>query len=71
MSCKNDPKKFINNAFHGAYRGETATCPCTRCCMAYLTKTEVQKHLLVRGFDESFINARGDGEPSADEKDCN
>ena len=34
-------------------------------------KNEVQKHLLVRGFDESFINARGDGEPSADEKDCN
>jgi hypothetical protein len=39
--------------------------------MTYLTKTKVQKHLLARGFDGSFINARGNGEPYADEIDCN
>ena len=36
-----------------------------------LNKTKVQKHLLGRGFDESFINGRGNGEPSAYEINCN
>jgi hypothetical protein len=52
-------EKFIEHTFEGTYPGETAACPCTRCCcMAYGTKIEVQQHLLGRGFDKDFIKQK-------------
>ena len=49
-------RKFIQTTFGGTARGETAPCPCSRCrCMSYRTQSQVQSHLVIRGFDESFI----------------
>ena len=49
-------RKFIQTTFGGTTRGETAPCPCSRCrCMSYRTQSQVQSHLVIRGFDESFI----------------
>ena len=49
-------KDFIQNTFGGTSKEETATCPCARCrCMSYINQKDVRCHLVLRGFDESFI----------------
>ena len=52
-------EKFIEYTFEGTYVGETTTCPCGMCRgMAYMTKVEVEEHLIRRGFDDDFIKSR-------------
>ncbi|WVZ52394.1 hypothetical protein U9M48_003458 [Paspalum notatum var. saurae] len=47
---------FLDSKFQGTYQGETASCPCPDCNnVTYGTRFVVQKHLLTRGFHESFI----------------
>ena len=62
-------KKFIETPFGGTFKGLTTPCPCSRCrCMSYRIQYEVERHLLVRGFDESFIQEQGNGEALADDE---
>ncbi|CAN6244183.1 unnamed protein product, partial [Urochloa humidicola] len=50
---------FMADAFEGRYRGETAACPCTRCCcMAFRTKDVVEKHLCEKGFFPGFAKRK-------------
>jgi hypothetical protein len=60
---------YIKSTFTSTYKGETAPCPCSRCCcMSYRTQSEVEKHLVDRGFAESFIPAENNNvEGSVDE----
>ena len=54
-------RQFLDITFGGTSRGGTAPCPCPRCvCMSYRPQSEVQLHVLSRGFAESFIN-EGEG----------
>jgi len=49
-------KDFIQNTFGGTSKEETAPCPCARChCMSYRNQKDVRCHLVLRGFDETFI----------------
>ena len=49
-------KDFIQNTFGGTSKEETVPCPCARCrCMSYRNQKDVRCHLVLRGFDESFI----------------
>ncbi|RLM66420.1 uncharacterized protein C2845_PM16G03270 [Panicum miliaceum] len=57
-------KKFLQNVFGGTSNEETAPCPCTRCrCMSCRTQKEVRTHVALRGFDGSFIQREGNGQP--------
>jgi hypothetical protein len=48
--------EFMKSTFEGTSRGGTAPCPYLKCCcMTYRTRSEVQSHLLARGFDANFI----------------
>lgn len=56
---------FIRSTFGdiSEYEEETAPCPCTGCrCMSFRTEKEVRSHLVLRGFDESFIIGEGNGQ---------
>jgi len=56
-------KDFIKNTFGGTSKEETAPYPCARCrCMSYRNQKDVQSHLVLRGFDESFIQGEVDAE---------
>lgn len=56
-------ENFLKTTFRGNSRGVTAPCPCTRCrCLLYRKQSEVQKHLLSRGFDSEFIKGEGEGD---------
>jgi hypothetical protein len=47
---------FLDTIFEGTYQGETAPCPCPKCLnMSFRTCFKVQRHLVTRGFHESFI----------------
>lgn len=55
---------YIQSIFGDTSNAETAPCPCTRCrCMSYRTKNEVRAHVAQRGFDDSFIQGEGNGQP--------
>ena len=59
-------KEFLDSIFEGTYQGETAPCPCPRCLnTSFRTRIDVQRHLLTRGFAESFIQ----GEDLGDDED--
>ena len=63
-------KNYIQSIFGGTSEEETAPCLCTRCrCMSYQTQKEVRTHVALRGFDESFIQGEGNGQPLLVEKD--
>jgi hypothetical protein len=50
---------YIKSTFTSTYKGETAPCPCSRCCcMSYRTQSEVEKHLVNRGFVGSSSQPR-------------
>ena len=52
-------EKFIESTFEGTYVSETAACPCSRCRgVVYKTKSEVQMHLLSKGFDVNFVKEK-------------
>jgi len=52
-------EKFVDNMFEGMYASETALCPCSRCCgVVYKSKSEVQLHLLSKGFDVNFVKEK-------------
>ena len=52
-------EKFIEHTFEGTYVGDTTTCTCGMCRgMAYMTKVEVEEHLIRRGFDQDFIKIK-------------
>ena len=54
-------KDFIQNTFGGTSKEETAPCPCARCrCMSYRNQKDVRCHLVLRGFDESFIEGNAE-----------
>jgi hypothetical protein len=69
----------IKSTFTSTYKGETAPCPCSRCAACHteqnlrlkniwLIESEVEKHLVDRGFAESFITAEHNNvEGSVDE----
>jgi len=47
---------FLDSTFGGSSKGGTAPCPCSACrSMSFRKWSDVQKHLLRKGFDESFI----------------
>ena len=53
-------REFLDIKFGDSSRGGTAVCSCPRCvCMAYRSRSVVQIHLLSRGFDENFIDEKG------------
>jgi hypothetical protein len=53
---QNRLNEFLDTIFEGTYQGETAPCPCLKCLnMSFGTRFEVQRHLVTRGFHESFI----------------
>ena len=61
-------EEFIQFTFGGTYKGETTPCPCARCHnMSYKTRCEVQSHLILREFDESFIQGEDHGEHSGED----
>jgi hypothetical protein len=65
-------EKFIDTIFEGTYASETALCPCSRCRgVVYKTKSEVQMHLLTKGFDENFVKEKGNVEPWTDDRGLN
>jgi hypothetical protein len=48
--------EYLDRAFGGSSKGGTAPCPCSQCrSTSYRKFSDVQKHLLRRGFDEGFI----------------
>ncbi|WVZ82126.1 hypothetical protein U9M48_029427 [Paspalum notatum var. saurae] len=56
-------KEYLNSIFEGTYQGETAACPCPDCRnMLFESRIIVQKHVINRGFDESFIKGEGIGD---------
>jgi hypothetical protein len=66
----------MKTAFEGTSNRRTAPCPYPRrCCMAYRTCSDacsdVQSHLLFRGFDAHFIKGEGNGNDSDEDNDCN
>jgi len=64
-------EEFIETTFKGTSRGGTAPCPCSRCrTMSFRTKSEVQSHLISRGFDASFIQGELDGVDSDEDNTC-
>jgi hypothetical protein len=66
--------EFMKSTFEGTSHGGTAPCPCPKCCcMAYRTRSEVQSHLLARGFDANFIQGEGNGNGNDSDEDnhCN
>ena len=66
-------EKFMKTLFGGKSRGGTAPCPCTGClCLSYRKQSDIQHHLLYRGFDSNFIKGEceGDGEYSDEENAC-
>jgi hypothetical protein len=47
---------YLDSTFGGSSKGGTAPCPCSTCrSMSFRKRSDVQKHLLRKGFDESFI----------------
>lgn len=64
-------QQFIEKEFQGNYPGQTAACTCCRChCLVYITKIEVEQHLLTKGFDKDFIKQkRRVAEPMDDDCD--
>jgi hypothetical protein len=65
-------KGLVKSTFEGTSHGGTAPCPCPKCCcMAYRTWSEVQSHLLARGFDANFIQGEGNGNDSDEDIHCN
>jgi hypothetical protein len=66
---QNRLNEFLDTIFEGTYQGETAPCPCPKCLnMSFGTHFEVQRHLVTRGFHESFIQG---GDVGDDEDDDN
>jgi hypothetical protein len=64
--------EFMKSTFKGTSCGGTAPYPCPKCCcMAYRTWSEVQSHLLARGFDANFIHGEGNGNDSYEGNHCN
>jgi hypothetical protein len=64
--------QFLETTFKGNSRGGTAPCPCSTCrSLVYITQSEIQRHLLSRGFDDSFIKGEGVGHDSYDDNACN
>jgi hypothetical protein len=66
--------KFMKSTFEGTSHGGTAPYPCPKCCyMAYKTRSEVQSHLLARGFDANFIQGEGNdnGNNLDEDNHCN
>jgi hypothetical protein len=52
-------RQFLDITFGGTSRGGTAPCPCPRCvCMSYRPQSEVQLHVLARGFAKDARNIR-------------
>ncbi|KAL6637481.1 hypothetical protein ACP70R_025053 [Stipagrostis hirtigluma subsp. patula] len=65
-------REFLATTFGGTSRGGTAPCPCRRCrTMSYITQSEMQRHLVLRGFDESFIEEKASGEDPDEFDACN
>ena len=57
--------KFIDTIFEENYTSETTTCPCLRCRgVVYKTKSEVQMHLVTKGFDENFVKEKVNDPPA-------
>jgi len=47
---------YLDSTFGGSSKGGTAPCPCSACrSMSFRKRSDVQNHLLRKGFDESFI----------------
>jgi len=47
---------YLDSTFGGSSKGGTAPCPCSACrSMSFRKRSDVQNHLLWKGFDESFI----------------
>ena len=47
---------YLDSTFGGSSKGGTAACPCAVCrSMAFRKRSDVQSHLLRKGFDEGFI----------------
>jgi hypothetical protein len=47
---------YLDSTFGGSSKGGTAPCPCPKCrSSTFMKRLDVQKHLLRKGFDESFI----------------
>jgi hypothetical protein len=47
---------YLDSTFGGSSKGGTAPCPCVVCrSMTFRKWSDVQKHLLRKGFDEGFI----------------
>jgi hypothetical protein len=64
--------QFLETAFKGNCHGGTAPCPCSTCRSSeYIMQSEIQRHLLSRGFDDSFIKGEGVGHDSYDDNACN
>jgi hypothetical protein len=53
---QNRLNELLDTIFEGTYQGDIAPCPCPKCLNMYFkTCFEVQRHLVTRGFHESFI----------------
>jgi len=47
---------YLDSTFGGSSKGGMAPCPCSACrSMSFRKRSDVQNHLLRKGFDESFI----------------
>jgi len=47
---------YLQSTFGGSPRGGTPPCPCAACCSVnYLKQSDVQRHLLRKGFDDNYI----------------
>ena len=47
---------YLDSTFGGSSKGGMAPCPCSGCrSMSFRKRSDVQNHLLRKGFDESFI----------------
>ena len=47
---------YLDSTFGGSSKGGTTPCPCSACrSMSFRKRSDVQNHLLRKGFDESFI----------------
>jgi hypothetical protein len=52
--------QFLETTFKGNSHGGTAPCPCsTYRSSVYITRCEIQRNLLSRGFDDCFIKEGG------------
>jgi hypothetical protein len=65
--------QFLEITFKGNTRGGTAPCPCsTYRSSVYITRCEIQRNLLSRGFDDYFIKeGEGVGHDSYDDNAYN